>query len=114
MTQYEVTQVVQLGLGTAIDMAPGSMLVEGPGRSHYVLEPVESEEPEPEPLSGSKRKEPKEKNTATKADNAAQTREELQGLPYRELQKIAGEYPDIKGNLPKDEMLDAIAEASNE
>jgi len=39
-----------------------------------------------------------------------ETRDELEELSYRELQKVAKQV-DVKGNLPKDEMRDGIADA---
>jgi len=55
--------------------------------------------------------EPGETETEEKGDDGfPETRDELEELSYRELQKIAKEV-DVKGNLPKDEMRNKIADA---
>lgn len=72
------------------------------GEKEAETEPEEEDEPEEETEA--------EKETDEQDKEFPETRDELEELSYRELQKIAKEL-DVKGNLPKDEMRDGIADA---
>lgn len=41
-------------------------------------------------------------------DESEDSEQSLDELDYRELQELAGEYEDVQGNLPKDELLEEL------
>lgn len=115
--QFKVTGLVKLIQGMSFDMHPDGFLVEGPGRSHYIVEPVEYQKEDIEEDATS--------NTGNGASESEQDLEDeedveevvedapkkdLTDLTYRELQKLTGSY-EVKGNLPKKEMVEALKEA---
>ena len=71
---------------------------------------VEVSEKEEEDEEAEAEDETEDETEEAEGGDLPETRDELEELSYRELQKVAKQV-DVKGNLPKDEMRDGIADA---